>query len=147
MDSKKITNSRGIYVILLILIIISSIVLINLLIVNRNFDNETLASRRYSGSLTIENQPVITMEVYFDGFGLINGTMNYSNDTLSYEGDYRCIDKDIQFSLMTEEIEYLFIFTGNLLTEDSIITGDVSFYKSANESYNGTFYLSFIYNI
>ena len=119
-------------------------VLINVLITNRNFDNETLASRRYSGSMTIENQPLINMDVYFDGFGLINGTINYSNDTLSYEGDYRCIGNDIQFYFMIEELDYLFAFVGDLLTENSIITGDVSFNKTVDENYEGTFYLSLI---
>ena len=145
MDSKKITTNRGISVILLILVIISSIVLISSLIANQNFDNERLTSKRYSGSLTIENQPTdISMNIFFDGFGFINGTMNFSNDTLSYEGDYICRGEDVQFSFMTEEITYQFAFLGNLQADDSIITGDVRFYKSANDTYDGTFYLSLI---
>jgi len=144
MNIKKITTNRGLYVILLILVVISSIILINLLNVNQNFDNERLTSRRYSGSLTIETQPYITLDIYFDGFGLINGTMNYSNDTLSYEGDYICLGDSVQFSFMTEEITYQFSFLGNLQAEDSIITGDVELRKSTNDIYNGTFYLSLI---
>jgi len=111
---------------------------------NQNFDNERLTSRRYFGSLTIENQPVISMEINFDGFGLINGTMNFSSDTLTFEGDYICRGIDVQFSFMTEEITYQFAFLGNLQDDDKLLTGDVRFYKSANESYNGTFYLSLI---
>ena len=147
MDSKKITTNRGISVILLILVIISSIVLISSLISNSNFDKERLTSKRYSGSLAIdtpESPPAISMDIYFDGFGLINGTMNFSNDTLTYEGDYFCIGNEVQFSFMTEEITYQFTFLGTLLADDTIITGNVRFYKSANESYNGTFYLSLI---
>ncbi|QEE15719.1 hypothetical protein DSAG12_01546 [Promethearchaeum syntrophicum] len=144
MDSKKITTNRGITLILLILVIITSIVFINFLIANNNFDNERLTSRRFSGSLTIENQPVISMEIYFDGFGLINGTMNFSNDTLTYEGDYICRREDVQFSFMAEEIGYFFAFMGTLHTDDTILTGDVRFYKSANENYTGTFNLLLI---
>ena len=147
MDSKKITANRGLSAILLILVIISSIVLISFLNANQNFDNERLTSKRYAGSLAF-NDPevpsVISMNIYFDGFGLINGSMNFSIDTLSYEGEYRCIDSDIQFSLITVEIAYQFVFLGTLQTEDSIITGDVRFYKSANDTYDGTFYLSLI---
>jgi hypothetical protein len=144
MDSKKITAKRGLSVILLILVIISSIVLISFLKANQNFDNERLASKRYAGSLAIESQPIITMDIYFDGFGNITGSIIYSNDTLSYEGDYVCIGSNIQFSLITVEIPYQFVFIGNLLTEDSIITGDVQLRNSANDLYNGTFYLSLI---
>ena len=147
MDIKKITTNRGIYVILLILVIISSIVLISFLNANQNFDNERLTSKRYSGSLAFDNPevpPAISMNINFDGFGFINGTMNFSNDTLSYEGDYMCIGSEIQFSLITAENTYQFVFLGNLLTEDSIITGDVQLRNLANELYNGTFYLSLI---
>ena len=144
MDSKKITTNRGITLILLILVIITSIVFINFLIANNNFDNERLTSRRFSGSLTIENQPTISIDIYFDGFGIINGTMNFSNDTLTYEGDYICRGTDVQFSFWTKEISYQFAFLGNLQTDDTLLTGDVRFYKSANENYTGTFYLSLI---
>ena len=144
MDSKKITTNRGITLILLILVIITSIIFINFLIANQNFDNERLTSRRYSGSLTIEDQPAISMEIYFDGFGFINGTMDFSNDTLTYEGDYICRGSDVQFSFITNEITYQFTFLGSLQTDDTILTGDVRFYKSANENYTGTFYLSLI---
>jgi len=108
MDSKKITANRGITLILLILVIITSIVFINFLSANNNFDNERLTSRGFSGSLTIENQPAISMEIYFDGFGFINGTMNFSNDTLTYEGDYFCIGNQVQFGFNTEENGYFF---------------------------------------
>jgi len=138
MDSKKITTNRGLSVILLILVIISSIVLINLLITNQNFDNERLTSRTYRGSLMIEDQPVITLEVYFDGYGSLNATSDYSNDTLIYEGDYVCRIIDVQFSFMTEEF-HQFAFLGNLQEEDLIIAGDVRLYKSANDTYDGTF--------
>jgi len=144
MDSKKITTNRGITLILLILVIITSIVFINFLIANNNFDNERLTSRRFSGSLTIENQPTISIDIYFDGFGIINGTMNFSNDTLTYEGDYICRGTDVQFSFWTKEVSYQFAFLGNLQTDDTILTGDVRFYKSANENYTGTFNLFLI---
>lgn len=147
MDIKKITTNRGLSVILLALVVISSLVLINLLNTNRNFDNDRLTSKRFSGSLTFDNPEVpsvISMNIYFDGFGFINGTMNFSNDTLSYEGDYFLIGNQIQFSFITEEITYEFIFLGNLLTEDSTISGDVQLRNSANDLYNGTFYLSLI---
>lgn len=145
MDIKKITTNRGLSLILLALVVISSLVLINLLNTNRNFDNDRLTSKRFSGSLTFDNPEVpsvISMNIYFDGFGFINGTMNFSNDTLSYEGDYFLIGNQIQFSFITEEITYEFIFLGNLLTEDSTISGDVQLRNSANDLYNGTFYLS-----
>ena len=145
MDSKKITANRGLSAILLILVIISSIVLISFLSANQNFDNERLTSKRYTGSLAFNDPEVpsaISMNIYFDGFGLINGSMNFSNDTLSYEGDYMCLESEVQFSLRTLEISYQFVFLGTLQTEDSIITGDVRFYKSANDTYDGTFYLS-----
>ena len=144
MDSKKITTNRGITVILLILVIITSIVFINFLIVNQNFDNERLSSRRFSGSLTIETQPAISMDIHFDGFGFINGTMNFSNETHTYEGDYFCIGNQVQFGFNTEKNGYDFAFLGALQAEDSIITGDVMFYKSTNENYTGTFYLLLI---
>ncbi len=144
MDTKKITTNRGISVIFLILVIISSIVLISSLIANQNFDNERLTSNKYSGSLTIETQPTISMDIYFDGFGLINGTMNFSNETLSYEGNYFCIDNEVQFSFMIEELSNQYTFLGTLLADDSIITGDVQLRNSANDLYNGTFYLSLI---
>ena len=143
MDIKKITTNRGLSVILLVMVVISSLVLINLLVTNQNFDNELLTSRTYAGSLMIEDQPVIIMEVYFDGFGLINASMNYSNDTLSYEGEYNCIGEEVQFYVITEEY-YQFTFLGNLLVNNTIITGDVELRKSATEIYNGTFYLSLI---
>jgi len=145
MDIKKITTNRGLSLILLALVVISSLVLINLLNTNRNFDNERLTSKRFSGSLTFGNPEVpsaISMNIYFDGFGFINGTMNFSNDTLSYEGDYFLIGNQIQFSFITEEITYQFIFLGNLLTGDTTISGDVQLRNSANDLYNGTFYLS-----
>ncbi|MHA1473580.1 MAG: hypothetical protein ACTSPA_04365 [Promethearchaeota archaeon] len=143
MDSKKITTNRGLSLILLILVIISSIVLISSLIANQNFDNERLTSRTYAGSLIIEDQPVIAMEVYFDGFGLINATMDYSNDTLTYEGIYICRNVDVQFSFMTEEF-HQFTFLGILQAEDAIITGVVQLRNSDNDLYNGTFYLPLI---
>ena len=139
MNIKKITTNRGLTVILLVLVIISSLVLINLLITNQNFDNERLISRTYAGSLMLEDQPVITMEVYFDGFGLINATTDYSNDTHTYEGDYICLGEEVQFSFDTEEPAYLFTFIGTLQAEDSIITGNVRLYKSTNDTYDGTF--------
>ncbi len=147
MDIKKITTNRVLSLILLALVVISSLVLINLLNSNRNFDNDRLTSKRFSGSLTFDNPEVpsvISMNIYFDGFGFINGTMNFSNDTLSYEGDYFLIGNQIQFSFITEEITNEFIFLGNLLTEDSTISGDVQLRNSANDLYNGTFYLSLI---
>ena len=147
MDSKKITTNRGLSVIFLILVIISSIILISFLKTNQNFDNERLTSKKFSGSLIFDNPEVpskISMDIYFDGLGFINGTMNFSNDTLSYEGDYCLIGNQIQFSLMTVETTYQFVFLGNLLTEDSIISGDVQLRNSAYDLYNGTFYLSLI---
>ena len=147
MDIKKITTNRGLSVILLVLVVISSLVLINLLNTNRNFDNERLTSKTYSGSLTFDNSEVpsvISINIYFDGFGFINGTMNFSNDTLSYKGDYSCLGSDIQFSLSIVENGYQFVFLGNLFTDDSIISGDVRFYKPTNDTYDGTFYLSLI---
>jgi len=122
MDSKKITTNRGLSLILLILVIISSIVLISSLIANQNFDNERF---------------------YFDGFGLINATMDYSNDTLTYEGIYICRNVDVQFSFMTEEF-HQFTFLGILQAEDAIITGVVQLRNSDNDLYNGTFYLPLI---
>ena len=59
-------------------------------------------------------------------------------------GDCLKFNNSIQFSLITVEISYQFVFLGDLLTEDSIMTGDVRFYKSANDTYDGTFYLSLI---
>jgi len=143
MDSKKITANRGLSAILLILVIISSIILISFLNANQNFDNERLTSKKYEGSLIFYDPEVpseISMNIYFDGFGLINGSMIFSNDTLSYEGEYRCIDSDIQFSLITVEIAYQFVFLGTLQPEDLKITGDVRLYKSANVTYDGIFY-------
>ena len=145
MDFKKITANRGLSVILLVLVLISSLVLINLLNTNRNFDNDRLTSKSYYGSLTIENQPPdIGINIFFNGFGFINGTMNFSNETFSYEGEYACLGDDVQFSFTTEENSFQFTFLGNLLANDSIITGDVRFYESANDTYDGTFYLSLI---
>lgn len=144
MDIKKITTNRGVYVILLILIVLSSLVLFNLLNKNQNFDNETLTSRRFSGSMTIDDHSLITMEVYFDGFGNITGSIIYSNDTLSYDGDYVCLGTSVQFSFIPEETTYQFTFLGNLLSDNTIITGDVEFKKSTTEVFNGTFYLSLI---
>ncbi len=144
MDSKKITTNRGITVILLILVIITAIIFINFLSANQNFDNDRLTSKRFSGSLTIETQSTISMEIYFDGFGFINGTMLFSNETLTYEGEYFCIGNQVQFGFNTKENGYYFAFIGALQAEDSIITGDVSFNKTVNERYDGTFYLSLI---
>ncbi len=144
MDSKKITTNRGIYVILLILVIISSIILINVLRTNKNFDNERLTSKTFRGSLTIESQPLISLQVYFDGFGNINGSIGFSNDTFTYSGDYICLGEEVQFSFTTSEPIYQFTFLGNLLSGDSVITGDVRFYKSSTDIFNGTFYISLL---
>jgi hypothetical protein len=136
---------RGIYVIGIIIIGVLLVVLIGMLGNTGNFNNQRVVGT-YSGSVSIEDQDQIWVNITFDGEGAINGVFSFSDRNQTFSGmSYVCVEDQVQFSIYFYEPEELdFVFRGSISSDGNLIGGDVELIDNNQTSSTGSFSLSLI---
>lgn len=134
------SKGRGPLVLIVIGIIFVLVLIIGIITTNRNFDNDKIKGN-WAGTLTIEEQPLYFVNLTLDGNGNFQGTILMIEETLTYNGTYRCMGSDVQMSFRAKT--YVFTFIGVLEGEDTIIRGTVSMYDEKTEvNREGGFFFS-----
>ncbi|MHA1745048.1 MAG: hypothetical protein ACTSWW_03545 [Promethearchaeota archaeon] len=139
----KITENRGVVVVLGFITLIVSIMLIGMLMSGQNFDNDRL-NGSYQGSINIPNQSTMVLIITFDGKSSCAGSISLEDDTLIFSDvEYIFIyGSSVQFSIYSIETEKRFTFIGDVTEDNSIISGDMQYWADFDTYYNGTFYAS-----
>ena len=138
--SQKFTNKRGTLIILSIFIFALLIFIGIILNSNQNFNNNNLQGN-YSGTLTIDNQEIITLNITFDGAGHLNASMDVEGEIITLQDEYTCFGQDVTFSYdFNDKLLHLF---GTLSEDKAVINGELRmYYGTEGNYYNGTFFLS-----
>ena len=139
----KITENRGVVVVLGFITLIASIMLIGMLMSGQNFDNDRL-NGSYQGSINVPNQSTMVLNITFDGKSSCAGSISLEDDTLIFSDvEYIFIyGSSVQFSIYSIETEKRFAFIGDVTEDNSIISGNMQYYKDFYTLLNGTFYCS-----
>ena len=138
----KLTENRGIVVVLGVFTLIVSIVFIGILVSDHNFDNDRL-NGQYLGNINIPNHASMAFNISFDGKTSCAGTISLENETLTFSNiDYMCQITSVQFSIYFLEEEKRFTFIGEINEDNSVIFGEIQYYEDFETLFNGTFYMS-----
>ena len=139
----KLTENRGVVVVLGFITLIVSIMLIGMLVSSQNFDNDRLDGS-YLGNINIPNQSTMAFDITFDGKSTCAGTISWDDDVFTFsEIEYITIGTSVQFSMYSIEKEQRFTFIGELTEDNLVILGEMQYFENFEASpNNGTFYLS-----
>ena len=139
----KLTENRGIVVVLGVFTLIVSVVFIGMLATNQNFDNDRV-NGHYIGNINVPNQSSsIVIDITFDGEANCAGTISLENQTLIFSDiEYICQDTSVQFSFYFLEEEKRFTFIGEINEDNSVILGEIRYYEDFDTFFDGSFYIS-----
>jgi hypothetical protein len=139
----KITENRGVVVVVGFITLIVSIMLIGMLMSGQNFDNDLL-NGSYHGSINVPNQSTMVLNITFDGKSRCAGSISLEVDVYSFSDvEYIFIyGSSVQFSIYFLDAEKRFTFIGDVTEDNSIISGDIQYYEDFYTLYNGSFYAS-----
>ena len=142
MNFKSITSHRGTWVILGLCIIIAIGVLIGILRNASQLDNDKIIGQ-YSGTITIPDEPLINMNITFDGRGECQGSIYIVSSILSFnDGFYECQGTSIQITIYFDDVSYSMVFIGELEGSVSLIRGEIRKYETSEIYTDGNFVLS-----
>ncbi|MHA1673968.1 MAG: hypothetical protein ACTSYI_10100 [Promethearchaeota archaeon] len=145
MTSVQISKSkRGFLFLVLFTSTILILVLSSIFINNANFDNSHI-NDTYSGTISLNSEETVHLNITFDGQGHLNGSIFFDNDTRNFDNmEYVCFQSRVEFSIYffneTESID--FIFVGEISDSNLLISGDAQYCLNDTDIKYGTFHLS-----
>ncbi len=130
------------YVVMILITLIAFVFLVRELGSNDYFESARLDGE-YQGTFTFAEQPQILINITFDGVGAIDGSIILNNETIEFnDNSYLCHSNELQFWLFFSDSEFSFRGLGIISPDDQLLSGNIEYQQSVDNSINGTFYLS-----
>ncbi|UYP47710.1 hypothetical protein NEF87_003995 [Candidatus Lokiarchaeum ossiferum] len=139
----SVPRSRApLYAVMIIITIIAFIFLVRVIGNNDQFNNSQV-NGEYQGTVNLQGQPQIELNITFDGIGELFGSIEINNQTLEFqESTYASFAGQIHFFINFPESEFSLTFNGTVSSNAYLLTGDVLYIDSSENTNEGYFYLS-----
>ena len=141
---EKIEKNQIIRIVLIMSIIVTSILTIAVVVNNRTaFDNDKVYGD-FSGEIIFDSPAGLrfSLNITFDGKRSFEGSIKIDEDIYEISSTYTCVTSSIDFSFTVDAFDYFFSCEGIINDTGTIIQGNVRFYETSSDIYNGTIFVS-----
>ncbi len=141
---EKLEKSQIVRILILISIVVTLIFTITAMVGNRTrFDNNKVYGE-FTGEFQFinEQRSVFKLNLTFDGKKEYSGYIVIDDVQYDVSSSFTCIDSTVEFSLFITEIDVYFSCNGIITDSGTFIEGDVRYYLTAEDIWEGTFLIS-----